>query len=183
MALSDLDEPETVREQLEKLSESASGAIEECRKISYNLRPYQINRFGLTKTLEAIFRRISEVTEIETTVEIDSIDDVFSTEAETNIYRVVQESVNNTIKHSAASEADLFVKRRRGAIDILIQDDGRGFDKNAAGSNADGRGVFGLIGIGERVRMLGGVYEIESQIERGTSIKIKLAISPLNERN
>ena len=183
LALSDLDEPETVREQLEELSESATGAIEECREISYNLRPYQINRFGLTKTLEAIFRRISEVTEIETTVEIDSIDDVFSAEAETNIYRIVQETVNNIIKHSAASEADFFIKRRGAEIDILIQDNGHGFDKDAVNSNGGARGGFGLIGMHERARMLGGVYEIESAPGRGTIIKIKLVISPINERN
>lgn len=183
LALSDLDEPENVREQLEELSESATGAIEECREISYNLRPYQINRFGLTKTLEAIFRRISEVTEIETTVELDSIDGVFSAESETNIYRIVQESVNNIIKHSAASEADFFIKRRGAEIDVLIQDDGRGFDKNQIDSNGGGRGGFGLVGMNERVRMLGGAYEIESQPGNGTSIKIKLIISPVNERN
>jgi signal transduction histidine kinase len=141
LALNDLNEPETVREQLEELSVSATGAIEECREISYNLRPYQIHRFGLTKTLEAIFRRISEVTPIETTIDMDSVDDVFSAEAETNIYRIVQESVNNIIKHSAATEADLFIKRRGAEIDILIQDNGRGFNTDTA--NGGGRGGFG----------------------------------------
>ena len=224
LALSDLDEPETVREQLEELSESATGAIEECREISYNLRPYQINRFGLTKTLEAIFRRISEVTEIKTTVDVDSIDGVFSAEAETNIYRVVQESANNIIKHSQATEAELIIKRRDNEVGILIEDNGRGFDRSAADarngnkrggsglgsgpksgrSAADARGstpisrtntsasirvhprltlrsglsplshYLGLIGMTERVRLLGGVYEIDSAQGKGTSIKIKL---------
>ncbi|MEO6390663.1 MAG: two-component regulator propeller domain-containing protein, partial [Pyrinomonadaceae bacterium] len=53
IALNDIDEPDTVKEQLEELSESAASAIDECREISYNLRPYQIDRFGLSKTLEA----------------------------------------------------------------------------------------------------------------------------------
>ena len=183
LALSDLGEPEIVKEQLEELSASATEAIEECREISYNLRPYQIKRFGLTKTLEAIFKRISEVTEIETTIEIDAIDNVFSAEAETNIYRVVQESVNNIIKHSAASAAELTVEKNGETVDISIRDDGRGFDKNAAQTNDDSRGGFGLVGIAERVRMLGGSYEIESQVGNGTGIKIKLRISNYELRN
>ncbi len=183
LALSDLDEPEIVKEQLEELSASATEAIEECREISYNLRPYQIKRFGLTKTLEAIFKRISEVTEIETTIEIDAIDNVFSAEAETNIYRVVQESVNNIIKHSAASAAELTVEKNGETVDISIRDDGRGFEKNAAQTNDDSRGGFGLVGIAERVRMLGGSYEIESQVGNGTGIKIKLRISNYELRN
>ena len=177
LALSDLDEPEIVKEQLEELSASATGAIEECREISYNLRPYQIKRFGLTKTLGAIFKRISEVTEIETTIEMDAIDNVFSAEAETNIYRVVQESVNNIIKHSAASAAELTVEKNGETVDISIRDDGRGFDKTAARSNGDTRGGFGLVGMAERIRILGGIYEIESQIGNGTEIKIKLRIT------
>lgn len=183
LALSELEEPEVVREQLEELSESATGAIEECREISYNLRPYQINRFGLTKTLKAIFRRISEVSKTETTINVDSIDDVFSGEAETNIYRVVQENVNNIIKHSHATEALFVIKRQGSSVEILIQDNGRGFDKNSVNANGSGRSGFGLIGITERVRMLGGDYHVESQPEQGTSIKIKLTISSTNERN
>jgi ligand-binding sensor domain-containing protein/signal transduction histidine kinase len=183
LALSDLDEPETVREQLEELSESAAGAIEECREISYNLRPYQISRFGLTKTLEAIFNRITEVTDIKTSIKIDSIDNLFSPEAETNIYRIVQESVNNIIKHSSASKAELNIERRGGSIEILIRDDGRGFDQSVAGTNGSGRGGFGLIGIAERARMLGGVYEIESQPGNGTRMKITLIAPTNNERN
>jgi signal transduction histidine kinase/ligand-binding sensor domain-containing protein len=183
LALTDLDEPETVREQLEELSESATGAIEECREISYNLRPYQINRFGLTKTLEAIFSRISEVTAIKTTIELDSIDNVFSAEAETNIYRVVQESVNNIIKHSEATSARFTLHRSGDVIEMIIQDDGRGFDKNGTPSNGEVRGGFGLVGMAERVRMLAGVYEIRSQVGSGTSINIKLPLAQSNERN
>jgi signal transduction histidine kinase len=64
LARTDINEQETVAEQLDELSQSALAAIEECREIAYNLRPYQINRFGLVNTLQAIFRRINEVTDI-----------------------------------------------------------------------------------------------------------------------
>ncbi len=171
LALSDLDEPEIVKEQLQELSDSASGAIEECREISYNLRPYQISRFGLTKTLEAIFGRLSEVANIETTIDVADIDEVFPTETETNIYRVVQESVNNILKHSGAATASLTVERGDRLINMVISDNGSGFDSSVV-RDGDSRGGFGLVGMAERMRMLGGTCEIRSTAEKGTRISI-----------
>lgn len=174
LALSDLDEPDMVKEQLEELSDSATNAIEECREISYNLRPYQIDRFGLTKTLEAIFKRISDVTEAEVTTNVDQIDDLFSPEAETNIYRVVQETVNNIIKHSAATEASLTIRSLEHKVEIRVYDNGRGFDPGAKKGENE-RGGFGMISIAERVRMLGGNLEIDSAPGKGTTIQITIA--------
>ncbi len=174
LAQTDVDERETVEEQLSELSHSAAAAIEECREIAYNLRPYQISRFGLSKTLYGIFMRLNEVTQIRATAEIDDIDGVLSPEAEINIYRIVQETVNNIIKHSAASEALLAVKRGDNEITILIEDDGRGFLQSSVKTN--GKGGFGLMGIAERVKMLHGIYEIESAPESGTRIRIKFDI-------
>jgi len=176
LAQTDVDERETVEEQLSELSLSATAAIEECREIAYNLRPYQISRFGLSKTLYGIFMRLNEITPIEATAEIDKIDNFLSPETEINVYRIVQESVNNIIKHSGASEALLAVKRGDNEITIVIEDDGRGFLPSAASVKTNGKGGFGLIGIAERVKMLHGVYEIDSAPESGTRIRIKFEI-------
>ena len=176
LAQTDIDEKETVEEQLSELSQSATAAIEECREIAYNLRPYQLSRFGLSKTLAGIFNRISEVTPIKTTSEIDDIDNFLSPEAEINVYRIVQECANNIIKHSAAAEALLAVKKSDNEIILLIEDDGRGFVAGET-SESSNSGGFGLIGISERVKMLGGTYKIESAIGSGTSIRIELTRS------
>jgi signal transduction histidine kinase len=172
LAQSDIDEKEVVEEQLDELSHSASSAIEECREIAYNLRPYQINRFGLSKTLYGIFMRISEVTNINASTEIDTIDDLLTDEAQINVYRIVQECVNNIIKHSDATEAMLVIKRNENDVTLLIQDNGRGFVQSKFATSENKRSGFGLIGIAERVKMLGGSCEIDST--QGTSIKIKI---------
>jgi signal transduction histidine kinase/ligand-binding sensor domain-containing protein len=177
IALGDLDERDMVKEQLEELSESATHAIEECREISYNLRPYQIERFGLTKTLEAIFRRISEVSPIATTVSVAPIDGLFTPEAENNLYRVVQESVNNIIKHSGATEARLTIRRTGDRVEIEISDNGRGFDQEQSTREPSKRSGFGLIGIAERIRMMGASFEIDSHPGRGTRLRIGLVIA------
>lgn len=179
LARSDIEEREMVEEQLAELSHSATSAIEECREIAYNLRPYQISHFGLTKTLRAIFMRINEVTDIEAEAEVVEIDDLLTDEAQINVYRIVQECVNNIIKHSHAQHAGLFVKHGESEIVVLIEDDGRGFSQREPGANGNGRGGFGLLGISERVRILHGGYEIES--EQGTRIRIKIPIAQTDD--
>jgi signal transduction histidine kinase len=173
LAQSDIDQRPIVEEQLQELSHSATAAIDECREIAYNLRPYQISRFGLTKTLYGIFMRINEVTAIQAAAEIEQVDDVFVDEEQINVYRIVQECVNNIIKHSGAAHASLHVERSDAQIALSIEDDGRGFVPLSA--ERDGRkGGFGLIGIAERVRLLGGRLDINSGDGTGTRISISI---------
>jgi signal transduction histidine kinase/ligand-binding sensor domain-containing protein len=175
LAQSDITERETVEEQLDELSNSATSAIEECREIAYNLRPYQIGRFGLSKTLYGIFMRLNEVTEISATAEIEPIDDVLAGEVQTSIYRIVQECVNNIIKHSGATHASLLVTRADDAITLLITDNGRGFIHGPEPQPKEARSGFGLLGIAERVRMLGGTLQIHS--ENGTGVRIQIPLA------
>ena len=176
MAQADIDDAAIVREQLDELSASASHAIDECREIAYNLRPYEINRFGLTKTLRAIFMRISEVTAIAASTDLDPIDDALSEEAQINLYRIVQECANNIIKHSNATTATLTARRTGPDVVFEIRDNGVGFVRPrlppATDASALRRGGFGLMGITERVRMLGGRLEIDS--DQGTTVRIKV---------
>jgi signal transduction histidine kinase len=172
LAQSEIEERETVEEQLGELSHSTTAAIEECREIAYNLRPYQLNRFGLTRSLYGIFMRINEVTNIEATVKLDSIDDLDEA-AQINVYRIVQECVNNIIKHSEAHVASLVITRADEEISIVIEDDGKGFAAGDGKRNGQ-RGGFGLIGMAERVRMLHGTHEIESGPLAGTRIRIRI---------
>lgn len=175
LAQSDLADTEIVRQQLDEISASASHAIDECREIAYNLRPYQLSRFGLAATLRAMFMRIGEVTAIVPSADIDAIDDALSEEAQVNVYRIVQECVNNIIKHSQATQASLAARRDGRDITVVIRDNGLGFDRTGpspASASAATRSGFGLMGVAERVRMLGGRLEIDSAA--GTTIRISL---------
>jgi ligand-binding sensor domain-containing protein/signal transduction histidine kinase len=176
LAQSDVADPEVLREQFDELSASASHAIDECREIAYNLRPYHLHRFGLTATLRALFMRIGEVTAIAASTDLDAIDDALSEEAQVNVYRIVQECVNNIIKHSHATEASLIVRRSGRDLTVVISDNGVGFPGTSSRPSADGTSLaldgFGLIGVAERVRMLGGRFEMESAA--GATIRITL---------
>jgi signal transduction histidine kinase/ligand-binding sensor domain-containing protein len=158
-------------EQIEAISSEASQAIGEVKEISYNLRPYQLDRIGLTKAIEAIVRSAQAASEIEFSSEIDDIDDYFPRETEINFYRIVQECVNNLVKHSQAAAAIVKIRRSGDNLILDINDNGKGFTPNQTESKTGG---FGLIGIVERVELFGGRVEIKSAPGQGTEIRVRL---------
>jgi signal transduction histidine kinase/ligand-binding sensor domain-containing protein len=166
---------EAVRSHMEEISAEASRALGEVREISYNLRPYQLDRIGLTKAIEAIVKKASGASSIAFTSAIDEIDDVFPKDSEINFYRVVQECINNVLKHSRATEASVVVQRERVGLRLTVRDNGQGFTPGTAnpGQSADG---FGMIGITERAQLLGGKPMIHSARNEGTMISIEIPL-------
>ncbi|HEY8460316.1 MAG TPA: ATP-binding protein, partial [Blastocatellia bacterium] len=163
------------RGQVEEISSEASHALGEVREISHNLRPYQLDRIGLTKAIEAIVRAARSASEIVFTAEIDDIDGVFPKDLEINFYRVVQEAVNNILKHSQATEAGVTIRSESDGLRLTIRDNGKGFTPGAAKTDSPGGG-FGLIGVAERAQLLGGKIMIHSAPGQGTVISVKIAL-------
>lgn len=164
------------KDRSEEISAEASQALSQVREIAYNLRPYQLDRIGLTKAVEAVVRKASAATGIAFESEIDPIDDVFPKEWEINFYRIVQESVNNVIKHSQATHARVTVCRAPHELRLVVRDNGKGFTpvETTAGS---ARGGFGLIGIAERARLLRGAAKVHSAPGQGTSVTIEIPLA------
>lgn len=162
---------------LDQISTTATEAIKEVREIAYNLGPYQLDRLGLSRTIEEMVGRVASSSPIHFNIDIDPLDGLFSKQTEINVFRIVQEAVSNIIKHSAATGSSLSIKADGARVSLTISDDGQGFTPATAdGSDADGerpRG-FGLLSLQERVRLLGGVLAIKSEPGRGTDIHITL---------
>ncbi len=167
-----LDEEARVR-QMSEISTEASTGIDDVRKIAYNLRPYQLDRLGLTRALEALIEQ-ARVGGLELAAEIAPLDGVFAHDDEINVYRIVQESVSNLVKHAGAQRGRVAVRLDDGAVEIAIEDDGRGFDPERLRGGAGGTGGAGLGGIAERVRLLGGRHAIRSSPGQGTRVTIQL---------
>ncbi|MEO8210016.1 MAG: two-component regulator propeller domain-containing protein [bacterium] len=166
-------EDSKVKEQMKEISELTSSAINEVREISYNLRPYELDRLGLLKTLQSLVDRADKSTNINFHCDIDNIDKVFAPEVEINIYRIIQECLTNIIKHSEATEVIVHLKKLEKEISIFISDNGKGFDVDKKFSDSERKG-FGLRGIPERVKLFGGSFNIESELAKGTKIIIIL---------
>jgi signal transduction histidine kinase len=160
----DLD---VAKKELEEISSTASSAIDEVRQISYNLHPYQLSRLGLTKAIESMINNTSSSSEIKFSKSIENIDDLVSKQSEINIYRIVQECINNNIKHSKADNVKIKIKSDEKKIDILVIDDGIGFDAEVAQAHG-----FGMQNLLKRTDLLKGKLNIDSSSGRGTKINI-----------
>jgi ligand-binding sensor domain-containing protein/signal transduction histidine kinase len=164
-------------EQLQEISGLASQAINEVREISYNLRPYQLDRLGLKEAIESIIEKISNTTSIRCSAAVADLDQKLPKDVETNIYRIVQECLNNIVKHSQASEALVAVQLENNALILSIKDDGKGFVPDIDGTDSGNVTGFGLRGIAERVKILRGTLSIESSPGNGTKIIINIPMS------
>ncbi len=99
---------------------------------------------------------------------------MFSQEVEISIYRIVQEALNNIVKHSQATEGRVLVSSNSGTLDLLIEDNGRGFTPPDGSAPQQSQKGFGLLGIAERVRMLGGRVVIASAPGFGSKIRVSI---------
>ncbi|MGH9845241.1 MAG: two-component regulator propeller domain-containing protein, partial [Blastocatellia bacterium] len=165
------------KEQFGQIAASASQSVEEVREIARNLRPYHLDRLGLTEALEDMIEKVAASTTIRLVPELAPIDDLFTKEAAITLYRIVQESLNNIVKHSRASEAHIIIDRNSDLVVITITDNGGGFTpRRLEGKNLG----FGLAGMAERVRILGGELDIHSRERQGTTVTVRVK---LNEKH
>lgn len=165
--------PREVLAQAEGISTLASEAIAEVRQISHDLHPYQLDHLGITRALEAMIDSASEGGGVIFERKLDRVDDLFSTEDATNLYRVVQESMNNILKHSRATRARLVLERDVKELILRIEDDGCGFE---AGLAAGGGKGLGLRNIAERVHILNGRLKVDSRPGAGTRIEVTIPL-------
>jgi signal transduction histidine kinase len=178
-ALSQQDEE--ARKQFNEIGATVAQTLEEVRTISYNLRPHHLDQLGLTTTIRAMIEKIAESSGIEMSSELDDVDSVFPPADEITIYRILQESLNNVVKHSRAGEAHVAVHCHEHHVEITIRDNGQGFASSASNAGAAYRSGFGLKGLAERVHMLGGTHTIDSGPGRGTTVTVRLAHRSLGE--
>ncbi|HYE32569.1 MAG TPA: two-component regulator propeller domain-containing protein [Methylomirabilota bacterium] len=167
--------------ELDEISEAAAETLEEVREISHNLRPYQLDALGLKKALQGLIGRMAGASKVEFTVHIEPLDGALEPEGEINLFRVVQEALSNILKHSGAEQASVRITREPSLLRVQIQDNGSGFDAGAQFTEGAARG-FGVGGIVERVRMMGGHVHFESAHGKGTTLRIEIpARKPLGE--
>jgi signal transduction histidine kinase/ligand-binding sensor domain-containing protein len=159
------------RETIEEISAEASQAIDETRAISYDLRPFQLDRLGLSKAIEALTRSASRATEIRFSAHVADIDQSFPEELRINFYRIVQEGINNILKHSGASEAEIRVEKNGQVVTLSIRDNGKGLSTEQR-AFTPAQGGFGLTGIRERAALLDGAVSVQSEPGNGALLKV-----------
>ncbi|HZZ59289.1 MAG TPA: PAS domain-containing sensor histidine kinase [Opitutaceae bacterium] len=173
MALRLENVPEPARAECAAIADLASHAITEARRIAHDLRPYQLDQLGLTRSLEAMVDAAARSSGIAFDKHLDPVDDLFTPEAATNVYRIVQEALSNILRHAGASRGRIAVERDIRDVSVRVEDNGRGFEP--ARTPADERGS-GLRGMQERTRIIGGRFEVRAAAGQGTCVEIMVPV-------
>jgi signal transduction histidine kinase/ligand-binding sensor domain-containing protein len=161
-------------ERLAEIESTAAQALGELRDVVHDLAPHNLERLGLAQSIQEMVDKIQGAAGIHFKCRVASLDGAMPKPVQINLYRIVQEAVNNVVKHSGAARAWVEMDADGGVLRVAVRDDGRGFDK---GMRPDpGSGGFGLFGMAERLRMIGGRLAIDSAPGRGTSIMIELPL-------
>jgi two-component system, NarL family, sensor histidine kinase DegS len=158
--------------ELSDLKEMVRNALYEVRRIIYNLRPMALDDLGLIPTLK---KYLSTIGEYEKNVEIHfrtaGPEQRFQSDFEVSVFRLVQESVSNALKHGNAKDIWVKIEWLRDIMNIIIKDNGQGFDQKEVKDKS-----FGLIGMRERIDLLKGNMTITSTIGNGTTIHFQIPL-------
>ena len=170
-----LEEPKHASELLKRSVERLTQLIVLSRNISYLLRPPLLDDFGLAVALKNYMLQVGRQSNIKITCRCDVEMDRPEAELATAIFRIAQEALTNIQKHSYSNRAWVKLWQDGDDLYLLVRDFGCGFDlqKNGAGSQGD---QLGLLGIQERVELLGGRFSLQSWLNRGTRIFVQLPL-------
>ncbi len=169
---------ERLQRALEDAQMLSQNALEEVRRLSVELRPAILDDLGLVPALRWAIDRYTERTGVQGRFEVVGLEGRLPGEIETVCYRAVQEALTNVARHAGAHTiaVTLELERDRRTVHLTISDDGVGFDVNQALRRAQAGSSLGLLGLRERVELLGGHLHIRSRPGRGTTIEIRLPV-------
>lgn len=170
-----LQDPAKQTELLEEISEEISAAIEEVRRMARGLRPPALDMLGLAPAIESRARAIAEAGGLRLELAVQDQERLLSPETELAVYRIVQESLSNVVRHAGAETVFVGLERDDGTLEIIIRDDGRGFDLEHTLDDS-GRGL-GLFGMQERASYFGGTVDIDTTPGRGTQVSVRIPIA------
>jgi signal transduction histidine kinase len=161
---------------IEKFIKETEYTINSARNIMNGLRPDQLELLGLVDTVEVHLRQFEEIHHLKYKFENNLQNLVIPPEEELVLFRILQESLNNILKHAMATQVNVKLNNNSGNLILEISDNGVGFDiKNCGGADS-----YGLIDMKELVRMLRGTFDITSKLGEGTTVKVEIPFGKHN---
>jgi two-component system, NarL family, sensor histidine kinase DevS len=159
------------RAAVAELRELVVSTLQDVRRLAVELRPAALDDFGLVPAIERLRDIVEEQSDISVDVQSDLGDGRLPDEMETALYRIAQEAFTNVLKHAGASRVSVRLSRRDDTVTLVVHDDGKGFDQASARD-----GSLGLVGMRERVALLGGRLAVESSEGAGTMLKAEVPV-------
>ncbi len=173
--LHSVDDREQIKEQLQEIAEASTFALDEVKEIIFDLRPHQLDRVGVSEAISDLLDRVSAAQSWQIIKQLDNLDGALSKEGENNLYRIVQEGLNNISKHAAASQVTITINRKPHRLELMITDNGCGFVVKAQ-TDKWGYSGLGLQSIIERSKLLAGHMTIRSVPGHGTTLHLRFPI-------
>jgi signal transduction histidine kinase len=165
-----------MKSRAESIKEISLQAIEDVRRLSLDLRPSILDDLGLISALRWLAERLNKEAGVNTKIDIEGTIHEMTPQMQTVLFRIVQEALNNIKRHSQANEAAIKLEFTSDALTLTICDNGKGFSPPKELTHLVTQNKLGLIGMQERVESIGGRFEIKSEPEKGTSIKIEVTL-------
>lgn len=186
MGLSSVDElldknPPLARVRLKELENMSEGAIDDLRQFVSDLRPALLDDLGLVAALRQTAKQMEEHGSFSVEFNVSGRRRRLSSETETVLYRIAQEALNNTLRHSRATHTNIDLHFNDHAVVLTIQDNGRGFEPTSVLKPQAQVRAWGLLGMQERVALVGGKFEIESAPGRGTRLVAEIPLERVEE--
>jgi PAS domain S-box-containing protein len=160
--------PEKAATTINAVIEYLARGIEDGRRTIRGIRPAALDDLGLVSALVELCEQVQQ-NGLEVDAEIFPTLDSVPKDLQTTVYRIVQESLSNAVRHSGADQVRVRVRRDSTAVEIMISDTGQGFEPEACSPTG-----FGLVGMGERVRLAGGEFSIWSEPGQGARVTARL---------
>ncbi|HSJ25973.1 MAG TPA: ATP-binding protein [Longimicrobiales bacterium] len=161
--------------RLKDLEQLADRIAREMQNLAVELRPPALDNLGLAAALQAHLEEWSGRHGVDADFHAANLDKQrLSPETETTLYRVAQEALTNVLKHAGASHVSMVLERRRGNVQLIIEDNGRGFDVERVLASPRTARRLGVRGMRERVALVGGYLNIESSPDAGTAVFVRV---------
>ncbi len=164
---------ERAKSELKALREHIRNTLAEIRKIIFDLRPMALDDLGLAPTIRGVLDVFREEYGLFTEVAVIGKERRLESHVEIGIFRVVQEALNNIVKHAQASSAKVRIEFAAAGVTVLVEDDGKGFEMTEGELPS---GHYGIMGMRERMQLLNGKLSIKSAPRRGTRVMISVPL-------
>lgn len=170
--------PRDLQTRVEDVRALAAQCQTEMRRVSHELRPAILDELGLAEAVRALVQRMRKHAHLEIACDVVGEVDRVPADAVIACYRLVQEALNNVVRHANASRAEVSLKRDDARLTVTVTDDGRGIRYDPSSPDTARDGHFGLLGMQERIRAIGGTFKYGPPPDkRGTQIHAEFPVA------
>lgn len=170
------DASDAIRQRVAKLKSLTTDVGQEVNQLAWDIRPTALDDLGLQVAFEQFLEEWAERSTLTFDVHLALSDRRLPPAIETALYRVLQEAIRNVVKHAEAKQVGVILEASQSEVRLIIEDDGKGFAWDTTGGTAAQSDRLGLIGVRERLALVGGSLEVESAIGAGTTLLIHVPL-------